>query len=108
MFHPEASRVARTASGGKHGFAQSLFQLGGNAGSALGPLLAAIIVAHGPQSRIAWFAAIPLLGMGLLARVGYWYRGHLEEMRMNPPASKPGRPADISKRQVMVCLLYTS
>ncbi|HXA80281.1 MAG TPA: MFS transporter, partial [Opitutaceae bacterium] len=53
IFHPEASRVARMASGGRHGFAQSLFQVGGNTGSALGPLLAALIIAHGGQSRIA-------------------------------------------------------
>jgi FSR family fosmidomycin resistance protein-like MFS transporter len=89
VFHPESSRVARMASGGKHGFAQSLFQVGGNAGSAFGPLLAAVIVAHGPQSRIAWFAAIPLLGMWLLRHVGHWYKEHLAELRAHE--AKHGR-----------------
>ena len=77
IFHPEASRVARLASGGKHGFAQSLFQVGGNAGSSLGPLLAALFVVRGGQSRIVWLTVLPLLGFMLLMRVGAWYRDHL-------------------------------
>jgi MFS transporter, FSR family, fosmidomycin resistance protein len=72
IFHPESSRIARLASGGRHGFAQSLFQLGGNFGQAIGPLLAAfIIVPHGQQS-IAWFAAIALLAMVILWKIGEW------------------------------------
>ncbi len=72
IFHPESSRIARLASGGRHGFAQSLFQLGGNFGTAIGPLLAAfIVVPHGQQS-IAWFAAIALLAMAILWKVGQW------------------------------------
>jgi hypothetical protein len=70
IFHPEASRVARLASGGRHGFAQSLFQVGGNAGSALGPLLAALFVAQHSQSRVAWFAAVPIVGGLFAARSG--------------------------------------
>ena len=74
VFHPESSRVARLASGGRHGFAQSLFQVGGNAGSALGPLLAAFVVLPRGQRSIAWFAVAALVAMALLTRVGRWYR----------------------------------
>jgi FSR family fosmidomycin resistance protein-like MFS transporter len=77
VFHPESSRVARLASGGKHGFAQSLFQVGGNAGAATGPLLAALIVRPYGQRSIAWFAVTALTAMTILARVGRWYAGHL-------------------------------
>jgi FSR family fosmidomycin resistance protein-like MFS transporter len=73
VFHPESSRVARMASGGRHGFAQSLFQTGGNAGSSLGPLLAAFIVAPRGRHSIAWFALIALFAIALLWRVGQWY-----------------------------------
>ena len=79
VFHPEASRIARLASGGQHGFAQSLFQVGGNLGSSLGPALAAaVVVAHG-QSSIAWFSGIALLGIYVLSRVGIWYQAHLND-----------------------------
>jgi FSR family fosmidomycin resistance protein-like MFS transporter len=76
IFHPESSRVARAASGGRHGFAQSLFQTGGNAGSSLGPLLAAFIVAPRGQRSIAWFALVALAAIVLLWRVGRWYAHH--------------------------------
>ena len=73
IFHPESSRVARMASGGQHGLAQSLFQVGGNAGSALGPLVAAaVIVPHG-KSSVAWFAMVALVGIVLLTQVSRWY-----------------------------------
>ena len=68
VFHPEASRVARLASGGRHGFAQSLFQVGGNAGSALGPLLAAFVVVPWGQASIAWFSIAAVVGDGRLVR----------------------------------------
>jgi MFS transporter, FSR family, fosmidomycin resistance protein len=71
VFHPESSRVARMASGGQHGFAQSIFQVGGNAGSALGPLLAAFVLSNG-QSSIAWFSILTLIAMILLFRIGHW------------------------------------
>jgi MFS transporter, FSR family, fosmidomycin resistance protein len=74
VFHPESSRIARLASGGRHGFAQSLFQVGGNAGSAAGPLLAAFIVLPNGQSSIAWFSLAAMLAIILLIRVGAWYR----------------------------------
>jgi FSR family fosmidomycin resistance protein-like MFS transporter len=76
VFHPESSRVARMASGGQHGLAQSLFQVGGNAGSALGPLLAAFIVLPMGQPSIAWFSIGALVAMILLARIGTWYKNH--------------------------------
>src|SRR6201999_3282775 len=73
VFHPESSRVARMASGGQHGLAQSLFQVGGNTGSALGPLVAAaVIVPHG-QNSVAWFAMVALVGIVLLLQVSKWY-----------------------------------
>ncbi|HJT87916.1 MAG TPA: MFS transporter [Bryobacteraceae bacterium] len=76
VFHPESSRVARMASGGQHGLAQSLFQVGGNAGSSLGPLLAAFVVLPLGQRSIAWFSAAALLAIVVLARVGLWYKAH--------------------------------
>jgi MFS transporter, FSR family, fosmidomycin resistance protein len=81
IFHPESSRMARLASGGRHGFAQSLFQVGGNAGTALGPLLAAwIIVPHG-QHYILVFTGVAVVGIFVLSRVGNWYAAHLIERR---------------------------
>ncbi len=77
IFHPESSRVARLASGGRHGLAQSVFQVGGNAGSALGPLLAALIILPGGQKRIAWFSLAAVLAMAILAGVGAWYARQL-------------------------------
>jgi FSR family fosmidomycin resistance protein-like MFS transporter len=76
IFHPESSRVARMASGGQHGLAQSLFQVGGNAGSALGPLLAAYLILPRGQRAIAWFSLAALLGIVILGRVGVWYAHH--------------------------------
>jgi FSR family fosmidomycin resistance protein-like MFS transporter len=76
VFHPESSRVARMASGGKHGLAQSVFQVGGNLGTAAGPLLAAFIVLPHGQSSVAWFSGAALLGMFLLVNVGHWYKAH--------------------------------
>ncbi|WEK48587.1 MAG: MFS transporter [Candidatus Kaistia colombiensis] len=81
IFHPEASRVARMASGGRHGFAQSLFQVGGNFGSAIGPLLAAVIVLSRGQASVAWFSLVALAGMMILTRVGFWYRDHQRERK---------------------------
>src|SRR5215813_10425509 len=75
VFHPESSRVARLASGGQHGKAQSLFQLGGNAGTALGPLLARYVLRN-RQPRIAWFSLLALVAMILLTRIGMWVKEH--------------------------------
>ncbi|WP_375453896.1 MFS transporter [uncultured Methylobacterium sp.] len=77
IFHPEASRVARLAAGGRYGLAQSTFQVGGNAGTALGPLLAAFVVVPNGQGSVAWFSLAALAGIAILAAVGRWYRGQL-------------------------------
>jgi FSR family fosmidomycin resistance protein-like MFS transporter len=87
VFHPESSRVARLASGGRYGLAQSVFQVGGNIGSSVGPLLAALIVVPYGQSSIAWFSVAALLGMVVLFNVGIWYRHRL------PLATAPARRA---------------
>jgi MFS transporter, FSR family, fosmidomycin resistance protein len=79
IFHPESSRIARMASGGKHGFAQSFFQVGGNAGSAIGPLLAAFIVLPRGQKGMAWFSIPAILGIVVLLRVGRWYKARQSE-----------------------------
>ncbi len=76
VFHPESSRVARMASGGKHGLAQSVFQVGGNFGTSAGPLLAAFIVLPHGQSSVVWFSLAALLGMFVLFHVGHWYKAH--------------------------------
>ncbi|MFE3869117.1 MFS transporter [Flavobacterium sp. LS2P90] len=77
IFHPEASRVAYLGSGGKRGLAQSIFQLGGNSGSAIGPLLVALIVAPFGQSNIIWFVIAGILGIIILSRIALWYQNHL-------------------------------
>lgn len=78
IFHPESSRIARLASGGRHGLAQSIFQVGGNTGSAAGPLLAALIIIPHGRSSLAWFAVAALLAIGVLWQIGSWYkRQHL-------------------------------
>ena len=76
MFHPEASRVARMASGGRHGLAQSLFQVGGNVGSSLGPLIGAFLIVPKGQPSIAWCSLLALMGMAILWRVGGWHKAH--------------------------------
>jgi len=95
VFHPESSRVARLASGGRHGFAQSIFQVGGNVGSSFGPLLAAFIVAPNGQHAVAWFALVALLGMAVLTYVGNWYRGH---HRANRAAARAVAAPPIDRR----------
>ena len=100
IFHPESSRVARLASGGRLGMAQSLFQVGGNTGSALGPLLGAFIVLPFGQASIAWFAAAAAAGSTILARVGFWYRAHLG----TPSARKQAAPHGLPARKVAIAL----
>src|SRR5438093_9868329 len=84
IFHPEASRVARMAAGGRYGLAQSLFQVGGNIGSASGPLLAALVVVPYGQSSIAWFSGAALIAIFVLLQVGSWYARHLTSARPGP------------------------
>jgi FSR family fosmidomycin resistance protein-like MFS transporter len=83
IFHPESSRIARIASGGQHGFAQSLFQVGGNTGSAIGPLLAAFIVLPLGQRGVAWFSIAAAVGIMILYRVGRWRVHHLSRAMSN-------------------------
>jgi FSR family fosmidomycin resistance protein-like MFS transporter len=90
VFHPESSRIARLASGGQHGLAQSIFQVGGSAGSACGPLLAAMIVIPHGQRSVAWFALAAILAIGVLWKVSGWYkRHHLDR----PAAAKARSPS---------------
>ena len=77
IFHPEASRLARLASGGRYGFAQSLFQVGGNAGQSMGPLLAALIIGARARSNVLWFTLVALVGIVVLYNAGRWYRRNL-------------------------------
>ncbi|ANH06868.1 MFS transporter [Shinella sp. HZN7] len=88
IFHPESSRVARLASGGRHGLAQSMFQVGGNAGTAIGPLLAAFIVLPFGQTSVAWFSVVALLGMVILSWVGNWYAGERRLAAGRPAVSR--------------------
>ena len=95
VFHPESSRVARIASGGQHGLAQSLFQVGGNAGSSTGPLLAAFFVLPRGRASVAWFSVAALAGMALLAKVGSWYkrRAIAKSNAGTEPSREPGAVA---------------
>ena len=101
VFHPESSRVARLASGGRHGLAQSVFQVGGNTGASLGPLMAAFVVAphmsrsgveEGGQGSIAWFGLIALVGIAVLATVGVWYRSHARAKKIAVHAAGQALP----------------
>lgn len=86
IFHPESSRMARAASGGRFGLAQSLFQVGGNSGSAIGPLLAALIIVPFGQRAVLGFIVVPLAAMTVLFFVGRWYQAHLHEISLRPKA----------------------
>ncbi|MQX69833.1 MFS transporter [Sinorhizobium meliloti] len=88
IFHPESSRVARLASGGRHGLAQSLFQVGGNAGSALGPLLAAFIVLPFGQGSLGWFSIVAITGFFVLSWVSMWYVRHRRATMSRPVPSR--------------------
>ncbi len=101
VFHPESSRVARMASGGQHGLAQSLFQVGGNLGSAIGPLLAAFIVMPRGQGSVAWFAIAALVAIVLLARIGGWYR---EQVPAHRAARASARATRLPRRSVMLAM----
>ena len=104
VFHPESSRVARMASGGRHGLAQSLFQVGGNVGSSFGPLLAAFLVAPRGQSSIAWCSLVALLGMVVLWRIGHWHSERRSEKLATRSGGSSGEAAQavssVSRRRV--------
>jgi FSR family fosmidomycin resistance protein-like MFS transporter len=104
VFHPESSRVARMASGGRYGLAQSVFQVGGNAGAALGPLLAAaIIIAHGQRS-VAWFSLAALIGMALLTGVGRWYAANRWRLAPKARTLRAGEELALSRRRIAFTL----
>lgn len=102
VFHPESSRVARMASGGRHGLAQSLFQVGGNVGSALGPLLAALfIIPHG-RGSVAWFSLAALFGIVVLVGIGRWYGAN--RALLKPKARAAGEAVALSRARVLGAL----
>jgi MFS transporter, FSR family, fosmidomycin resistance protein len=112
IFHPESSRVARMSSGGRHGLAQSVFQVGGNVGTALGPVLAAFIVVPYGQRSIIWFSGIALLGMLVLGGVGRWYQQRMAQHRRRPRAAmhvhEPLPPAKVFVTMaILVALVFS-
>jgi FSR family fosmidomycin resistance protein-like MFS transporter len=105
VFHPESSRVARMASGGQHGLAQSLFQVGGNVGSSLGPLLAAFLVVPRGQSSIAWCSLLALLAIVVLFRIGRWYEARRADIGVRASSGVSGaRSAPFPRRRVIVSI----
>ena len=103
VFHPESSRIARLASGGRHGFAQSLFQVGGAVGASVGPLIAAFVVLANGQASVAWFSAVALLGMAVLWQIGLWYRTH-HVAKPKPQGHHAAAGAGLSRRRVAVAM----
>ncbi len=102
VFHPESSRVARLASGGRYGFAQATFQVGGNFGQSIGPLLAAFIIVPNGQGSVAWFSVIAMLGIVILAWVARWYKAH---MAANKGRKRILNAHSLSKRTVATALV---
>jgi MFS transporter, FSR family, fosmidomycin resistance protein len=101
VFHPEASRIARLASGGRHGFAQSLFQVGGNLGSSLGPILAAFIVIPHGQTSVQWFSGVALVAIIVLFAIGNWHWREMVTPRRNAPVhAAVTRPFGLSRRKI--------
>ena len=113
VFHPEASRLARMASGGRHGFAQSIFQVGGNAGTSLGPLLAALIIVPRGQTSVGWFAVVALVAIIVLWNVGHWYKRNLFRLKVGTHSRhREGQPAMSRKRvvwalAVLIALMFS-
>ncbi|WP_198964638.1 MFS transporter [Bradyrhizobium sp. C9] len=102
VFHPESSRIARLASGGRYGFAQSVFQLGGSFGTSMGPVLAALIVVPFGQPSIAWFSSIAFLAIVILWRIGVWYKPQIAGKKALTIARHPDHP---DRRRVMTALV---
>jgi MFS transporter, FSR family, fosmidomycin resistance protein len=113
VFHPEASRLARMASGGRHGFAQSIFQVGGNAGTSLGPLLAALIIVPSGQQSVGWFSLVALVAIIVLANVGHWYKQNLHRLKTGAQAKdREGFPVMSRSRiiwalAVLIALMFS-
>jgi MFS transporter, FSR family, fosmidomycin resistance protein len=104
VFHPESARIARLASGGRFGFAQSVFQVGGSAGSSMGPVLAALIVVPFGQTSIAWFSSIAFLAIIILWRIGLWYRPQIAAKKFAAPKPHPDAP-DQRRVLIAICVL---
>ncbi|OXA84973.1 MFS transporter [Flavobacterium hercynium] len=104
IFHPEASRVAFLGSGGKRGLAQSIFQLGGNAGSAVGPLLVALVVAPYGQSYVIWFVIAGVLGIMILSRIAVWYENHMS-LRAAKKANLDDEIVPLSNRKITISII---
>ena len=102
VFHPESSRVAYLASGGQRGLAQSIFQIGGNAGAALGPLLAALLIMPYGQANVGWFGAAAILAMLALLRVGRWYKHHLGQPIQGRKTAEVKETSGLSSRKVRI------
>jgi FSR family fosmidomycin resistance protein-like MFS transporter len=102
VFHPESARIARLASGGRYGFAQSVFQLGGSFGTSMGPVLAALIVVPFGQPSIAWFSTIAFLAIVILWRIGVWYRPQIAAKKSAVIGRHPDHP---NSRRVRIALI---
>jgi MFS transporter, FSR family, fosmidomycin resistance protein len=110
VFHPESARIARLASGGRFGFAQSVFQLGGSFGTSMGPVLAALIVVPFGQPSIAWFSSIAFLAIIILWRIGIWYQPQIASRKFPAPQAHPDAPNSSRVRLallVLVALLFS-
>ena len=105
VFHPEASKVAYMAAGNRRGLAQSIFQVGGNAGSSLGPLLAALIVVPHGQSSILWFSILAFLAIVVLSRLGFWYKAHLFSLKRKPNAKHFESVIHLSKKRITASII---
>jgi len=101
IFHPESSRIAQLASGGRKGFAQSFFQVGGNAGASSGPLLAALVIVNNQRTHIAWFAIFALTGIIILIQVGHWYKAKLKTIQENAKSRPAKLNSPVSGRTVV-------
>lgn len=99
VFHPEASRLAHMASGGRHGMAQSLFQVGGNAGSSLGPLLAAMIIMPLGQFHVIWFSVAALLAIFILFNIGRWYKNNFHRIKKKKTVNEGDQPIMLLSRK---------
>ena len=105
VFHPEASKVAHMAAGDRRGLAQSIFQVGGNTGSSLGPLLAALIIVPYGQSNILWFSLLAFLAIIVLSRLGFWYKAHLSSLKRKPKSAHADVSHHLSKRRITVSII---
>ena len=104
IFHPEASRLARMASGGRHGFAQSLFQVGGNLGGSLGPLLAALVVAPYGQQNVKWVSLVALVSIAVMIPISRWYANRLKRIKRHREVAEAVRPSSLPRSTVVTSL----